>query len=95
MQPCSVATLPSRTPDSTRLGIRVKVDPQHPRGKVQWSSKICPDDRLGGDPDVLLGGEAQPPGHPHDLVTLLLSGVQYEYSVLSPLQLEIIGIIYQ
>ena len=90
MQPCSVATLPSRTSDSTRLGIRVKVDPQHPWGKVQWSRQICPYDRLGGDPDVLLGGQTQPLGRPHSLMGFLLSGVEYEYSVLSSLQLGII-----
>ena len=74
----------------TRLGVRVKMDPQHSRGEVQRSGQVCSDDWLGGDPDVLLGGESQLSSHPHQLLAFLLSGVQNEYSTLSPLQLGII-----
>ena len=88
---CSVVTgqRGDYVPD-TRLGVRVKVNPQHPRGEVQRSRQVRSDDWLGGDPDVLLGGEPQPLCHPYQLLAFLLSGVQYEYSVLCPLQLGII-----
>ena len=74
----------------TRLGVCVEMDPQHPGGEVQRSRQVCSDDWLGGDPDILLGGQTQSLRHPHNLMGFLLSGVQYEYSVLSPLQLRII-----
>ena len=82
--------LSGQAPHSTRLGISVEVNPQHPRGEVQRSRRVCSDDWLGGDPDVLLGGESQLSSHPHQLLAFLLSGVQNEYSTLSPLQLGII-----
>ena len=74
----------------TRLGVRVKMDPQHPRGKVQRSGQVCSDDWLGGNPDILLGDQTQSLSLPHNLMGFFLGGVQYEYSVLRPLQLTII-----
>ena len=65
------------------------MDPEHSGREVEGSGQVRSDDGLGRDPDVLLGGETHLPRLPQDFMAFFLSGVKYEYSVLSPLQLII------
>ena len=51
-------------------------------------NKILADDGLGGDPDVVLAGEAEAGGLVEDLLGLLLGAVQEEDPALRPLYLQ-------
>ena len=46
-------------------------------------------DGLGGEPDILLACQSEPPGRPGDLPRLPPGAVQHEHSALSPLKLKI------